>query len=567
MRINRRLLSYTVNTLVVLLAVVCLFAYVMTPLQARIILLVAFFGYFALLVIAVTNRFNEKNVFFILIAIELFFALWRNNFLTPSFVEFQSNYQQATNSLTIIQTGQLGFGDPHSYFFLSSMLDSFLNLFGGLSIASVVYVTFAIDVIFTASVSVLILYLVYKKAQSVFPKSILCAIIPSSLAILTIAFANSVRGGYAFVMVPLLLWLTFDPRFRVRTAIILVTLFTFAVTWGSTVGAFFLIPFFFVAAILTTKNRLFFSFIPLSYMLFAAYSYTLTIKGYIVSSWDGFVTYFRDLFAGSFVSRTLPWTRAPAGSVGDSYVISIAYVSFLLLAGITAIVLTFSKDKTKKETSNLRKHTDPLLKAALVCTWLFLCIASITYLGSVSAQEGPSSDIRTIAIIFISFSLPFLFTSEKLLKKINSKTIGGMLTVLILLASLGPLYQVSLKSANDPIVAVEDSRLEPFSKYYAGDFLAKFVNQTVPPVVLSDYKNALYLAPILEPKVNMVEFYGSNFPPIVPNLILFDNNGLRYGSIYVSPKLYESVSSLMQNQSVIYSSGNETILFISNNFP
>jgi hypothetical protein len=138
-----------------------------------------------------------------------------------------------------------------------------------------------------------------------------------------------------------------------------------------------------------------------------------------------------------------------------------------------------------------------------------------------------------------------------------------------MLASLGPIYQVSLKSANDPIIAVEDLRLEAFSMYSTAYFLSNYSDGSTQPLILCDYKNGLYLGPMLEDKYDVTSFYGSGSkftPGVIPNFLLFDNNGLQYGSIYVSPELYQHASSLIENQSIIYSSGNETILYISGQF-
>jgi hypothetical protein len=51
------------------------------------------------------------------------------------------------------------------------------------------------------------------------------------------------------------------------------------------------------------------------------------------------------------------------------------------------------------------------------------------------------------------------------------------------------------------------------------------------------------------------------------NIVMFDANGLKYGSLYISPELYSAADNLTETQDVIYNSGNITGVFINNPIP
>jgi hypothetical protein len=567
-------LSWLVGCVVVVAILACPLGYYASSFVGRLVLFVSFFTLLSLLVLIYkTHYFGLKTVYSLLLAISVMFALYSYNFLSAQFVESRSNNQDYTNAGLFSQTGHIAFLVPHSYFFLWSEIVSFLNTICGLPLSSVVYINFLVDVTFTALVSILIFRLVKKKIDAYSSKSALFNILPPLIAVLSISFANSTRGGFAFVLFFLLFWLIFDGRYKNRSNQVLLIILVLAITWGSTVGALFLIPFFFIASIFSTRNKLFYSFIPLSYMIYAATSYVLSIKGFATSAWTGFTIFFQNLLAGQFPNRTLPWNRGSISPPGDSYITSAAFLSLFLLALLTALILTFSREKAQKTSSYPENFKLASFKSAVICVWFFLGIVAITYFGTVAVQETSSSDIRTIAAVFITLALPFFFSSDKLLKKINKKAILLILITLVLIASLSSIYQVQTKSINDPISVVEDARLEPFSVYYTGDFLGSYINgtsaqvaylnATVPPTIICDYKTRLNLQPDFVNELNFIEFSGSIFPSVSGSyFLMFDNNGLRFGSLYDSPANYETANNLTENQSIIYTSGNITIVYV-----
>ncbi len=555
-------LSTLLVFLLIAIITVCAASYFGSSLEARIALISSFFiSVFLLVIVYKTRYFGMKTVYSILLAISLIFALYNANFLLPQYIETQVHSATSVLAQQYSQAGHLEISSPHSYFFLPPTLNVFLSTECGLTPSLIVYLNFALSVSLITLASILIFHLVKKKVEAYSKNSTLYNILPPLIAVLSISFANSARGGPTFVLVMLLLWLIFDGRFKSRATSIIMIVLVLAITWGTTVGAFFLIPFFFIAAFLSTKSKLFYSFIPLGYMIYAAFDYVLSVKGYAISAWNGFITFFKDLLVGQFPIRTLPWQRVGASpTTGDSYVTSAAYLSLMFLTLLVALLLTFSREKNAKPSSYSENFKLASFKAALICVWLFLAIATATYLGTVAVPETTSSDIRTIAIVFITFALPFFFTSDKLLKKINKKVILTLLLVLIVLASLATIYGVPVKSVHDPITTVEDSRLEPFSKYSAGNFLYSYGNETK---VVLDYKISIAVNPFLKSNNMTVSMLsGLTFPG--GNIVMFDANGLKYGSLYISPELYSAANNLTETQDVIYSSGNITGVFINN---
>jgi len=189
--------------------------------------------------------------------------------------------------------------------------------------------------------------------------------------------------------------------------------------------------------------------------------------------------------------------------------------------------------------------------------WLTLLIVVVTYVGASVKTEVPFSDIRTIVIIFILTLLPFTFTSNKLLTKINAKkTFLILVLALMILSSLRTIYEAYPKSIYDPINVVEDDRVDLRSKYYVGDFLNSFCAKGF---VALDYKT--YLATYTYQLAgNYKAELLSESSLSLNNIVVFDINGLRYGSIYISSEVYAEAYDLILTQNLIYNSGNITIV-------
>jgi hypothetical protein len=558
---NKKLyLSTLLVFLLIAIITACAASYFGSSLVARIVLIASFFtSLFLLVLVYKTRYFGMKTVYLILLAICLIFALYNANFMLPQNVEDQLHYEENLVAQQYSQTGHLEFSSPHSYFFFSPMLNLFLSTELGLTPSLIVYVNFAIFVSFITLVSILIFHLAKKQIEAYSKSSTFYNILPPLIAVLSISFANTARGGTASVLALLPLWLVFDGRFKSRSIPIIMSILVLAITWGNTVGALFLIPFFFIASILGAKSKLFYSFIPLGYFVFSASSYVLNLKGFVSSAWNGFVTYIRDIFANQIPARVLPWERTPKSSNVDIYITSIAYLSLILLSLFVILILTFSRERNLKKSLNLEGFRISSSKAALICLWIFIGVSAITYLGTVAVPESSISDIRTIAIVFITFPLLFLLISDKFIRKVKNRILLASLIVLIILASMFTLYGVSPKSVHDPINVVEDSRLEPFSKYSAGNFLYNYGNETT---VVLDYK--IYIANALLESSNMTVSMLSGLTLSEGNIVMFDANGLKYGSLYISPELYSAANNLTETQDVIYTSGNITGVFINN---
>jgi hypothetical protein len=560
-----------VNVLLGILTVVVLLlntlSYSASSLEARIALIGGFSVLVVLSIFAYKAKYlSLKSVYLVLLALSLLFALWRTNFLSPEYLEIQVNSRFVTFAQGYSQTGSLNLGSAESFFFLPAAIDYFLNLLGCLNYSLITYINFVIYVVFIWLSSVLIVRLVRKKVVP-YAKNFFIEILPVVVGILTISMANSERGGPPFVLVTLLLWLIFDGRFTLRNGTISMIILLLGITFGTATGALFLIPFFFIASISSNKSRLFFSFIPLSYFVFSAVSYTLTLKSYTVSAWSGFSNFFQESLSGQLPSRALPWLRGSTSPTLDRYIASTTYLSLIALALIIAVLLTLPQKSIRIKNFYSKTFTRGSLIAALICLWFFIGIVAFTYLGSVGLPETSTSDIRTIAVAFITLPLPFFFAAERLLKKINKKMFIAPIIIITLVASMYTLYEVAPKSTQDSILTVEDARLEPFTQFVAGYFLQNYFNNTVVlsnvPTVVMDRKISSHVVYILKPNMTVIDLdiataFDAN------RIVLFDANGLRYGSIYVSPESYQKASDLTGNQSVIYSSGNITALLINN---
>lgn len=153
----------------------------------------------------------------------------------------------------------------------------------------------------------------------------------------------------------------------------------------------------------------------------------------------------------------------------------------------------------------------------------------------------------------IAFLSLLLLASEDLLKRITgNRVLLGFMIFLLLISSLRNVYNAYPKSLFDPINAVEDPRIDPVSVYYIAKFLAY---SQLTGTIATDYKTGLQIPPS--------ELYFNNISqttPILSTSVIFDINGLKWGSLYTHPEAYLEAYSLMLTKNVIYTSGNITVI-------
>jgi hypothetical protein len=458
-------------------------------------------------------------------------------------------------ALSYQENGALVSSTPHSYFFQIPMLIYFISITLGIStVYSGLIVIFAFIVL-----NGLVGLYIFKVVRAAMPEKT-SPQIPALLAFFVVSTAlMTVEVGYrllASLLFLLLLCYLFSNGLKGRKDVVVTLLLVVGITLGSPTAALLLIPFFVLfAAFKRQPTTVVYALIPLAYMIYSGYSYTTMLRSYGTFAWQGFLDFFRQITVSQFPERVLPWGRVTLPTAADTYVISAAYLSTIAVSVLAVLIFTFSRANTRNVVTG--DDRGPLLLADSACLWLTLAIAAVTYIGASASPEVPFSDIRTIVISFILVLLPFIFTSSKLLSRINvKKALLTLVIMLFVLSSLMTMYEAYPKSNNDPINVMEDQRVDTRSQYYVGVFLNGFVGQAN---VVFDYKtNFATLGYQMIGNYTTAMLSDSTLPS--SNVIVFDANGLKFRSLYISPDLYAEVYNLTLSENVVYTSGNITVV-------
>jgi hypothetical protein len=536
-------------------------SYSIPSLASRIFLFITFFALLLLTSLCAIFRYikqatfgREIIMFAVLLVISFSFLLRRSFYMSPEYVERCSYSEKFLTAQTYNENGFLVFDSSHSYFFLHSLVLHFLNSVCGFTTDWSVYISDSLYVVLIAAIGMFILGETYKRLKG---KNLASSLMPSLVSFSFVSFAYSERRELAMpLMLLLLCYLFYTSRIgNERKVTVILVLLVLGITFGSSTSIFMAIPFFLLFSAFRKKaTTILYSLIPLSYLIFAAYSYALSLKRYTAFMWEGFVDFFREIMSWQLPERVIPWQRSTIPTVEDMYITSVTYLSIILLSALIAFFAIFI---WTKEVRSYKRNDESALSCAASITVLFtLGIVSLAYIGASVKPEVTFSDIRTILIVCIMLLLPFLFVSSKLLAKISAnKLLLTLVITLMIVASMRTFYEVYPKSIYDPVNAVEDIRVDPLSVYYVEEFLKDFKIQGV---IAFDYKTGLMAPSCLSYGRFQSSIFTSRLTP--STVIVFDMNGLKLGSLYTSPEAYAEAYNLTLTQNIIYNSGNITII-------
>jgi len=559
--------SLVTNFLVALstiLVVVNAFCYGDSALIARIILIITFLILLSTMSLCgFSNNYSTriKVVAIILMLSSVFFLIWRSSLFTPRFIEMELNSETILLSHKYATSNHLVFDSAHSYFFLQPVILHCLCSIGGFSSVIAIYVSLFIF----GALAGLVGILVYKTLLRYLPtdkRHLPLNLIFPLIAFLMISFAFSERSGkatnFSLMLTLMTLWFLAAKEFRNREESIVLLLLVAGITIGDTNGTLILIPFFLLYPIFARKGTIIVNaLIPLSYLMFSAYSYTLRLQKYATFAINGFIESLEEIMLGQLPERVIPWRRTISRTYEDTVICSVAYLSLFALSFVVAIISLHIWLKVRKNT--IKDKDDARSQAFLICLLLWLSIAAITYIGASFRPETPSSDIRTITIVLTSLPLPFLLMSKRLISYIESrKVLLFCLMTLMILASMRTVYEVHPKSIQDTIYVVEDSRLGLTSIYILADFLNEHYQTGG---IVGDYKIFNRIGKFLPDSQYEKRWLNEStlskpftrFP--YKSILVFSVAGTTYPSVYHSPEAYMAAYNFSLSHNRLYDNG------------
>jgi len=539
-----------------------IFCYNCSTVISRVILLIT---YSALLITMVATGFScthpirVKIIQIMLFLSSVFFAIWRSYFFSPRIIETPFGSEIFYLSQQYDYHGHLIFDTPHSYFFLQPLIVHLLCGICGFSSDTSFYISLIIYSIFTALIGIMIYKTLIKYLQVKYRRNLTINIIAPLIAFSIISFAFSERSGLAtnlsILLTIIVLYFLATKKFNKRRESVVLLLFMFGIMIGDTNGILLLIPFFFLFAVSARKTYLVYALMPLAYLVFSAYSYTLSLQRYARFAFNGFIEFLQEIISGQLPERTMPWQRVSHRIYEDNVVSSISYLSLFAISLV--VILLFLWIRTHRKT--IKNHEDAFSKSGVTILFLWLSIAAITYIGASVKPETTFSDIRTIAIVLLSLPLPFILTSGKLISYINfRKVLPYCLTALIVLASLRTVYEIYPKSVNDPIYVVEDLRLGSTRIRVTADFLNTFYKEGG---IVGDYKvfNRIgNLLPVSQYEKRLLNETTLTKPFVhfpYKSILIFNVAGIKYPSIYHPPEAYAAAYNFSTTHNRLYDNG------------
>ena len=524
---------------------------------ARIALLVVFFGSLLLLLGVRWSfskgklPFNEKIFIFIIILVcSLVFLIRRFYYLDPNFIEILSESPIFARAQLYSDTGTLVFNSANSYFFQHSFFIYCLTEICGFSLNSIGYVSLGLHLILVALAGTYVYSIILDNAKDGKFASYLAPLVSFGL----VSFAYSERIEIGLPIAFFFLVYLFVNGLEERSNELLALLFVLGITFGSTTALLVIAPLFFIFAFLRKRYTAFvFGLIPLSYLIFASSEYTYGLRDYVTFAAQGISNFLTLLSGGTIPERVLPWGRSSLSILTDTYVLSSTYIALILVSTLIAFTAFFVWFRNRS--SFKKSDSDAFFVSGIFTLFLTLVIAAFVYIGASVQPETPFSDIRTIAIVFMTLLIAPLLTSKNLIKKITSRRFLFILfTVLLVAASFRTFYEVYPKSINDPINAVEDYRVDPLSAHYAINYLSNFTDDGQ---IAFDYKTSrasIYLeADNYDLSIITTDVPDSGF-------LVFNVDGLLYGSIHTRVDAYQELNNKTLTENVVYSGGKTIIL-------
>jgi len=541
------------------------FLYTVSSLASRFALIAAFLA--VLISTTLASYWNkERTALSMLIIASLLFLLWRSSFVMPHYVEGVLNSRHYIFAEQYREEGHLVFGEAHSYFFLPSLILDLLWIVCGISALESIYISILICWVFTALTGFLILKVIKLHTPSEEKSRSSGAVLAPLIVFCLVSSAYSERVSPAELeQVPLLLLLLvmcilFNRGLRSRSDAVIVLLLVVGITLGSTDGILMLTPFFFLFSILSrTRSASVYALLPVGYMLHAGYQYTISLRTYAIHGWEGFWEFLEKIISGQPWERAIPWQRTISPTREDAVVTSVGYLSLILLSLIAAFTLTLLLIREHGKHENDNPDMPACLWSNLTCLWLALAVAAITYIGASIKPEVSFSDIRTIAIVFVSWLLPFMFISQRLIANISRrKALVALVITLTILASLRTIYQVYPKSVHDPINAVEDERLGSTAVYAAGGYINTYYRTGG---IVADYKVSNRLGMVFSSLEYERRWLDENTLADLfdrsseRTILIFNVAGTKYPSIYHPSEAYMAAYSFTMKHNRIYDNG------------
>lgn len=561
---NQKVISKLLVAFVLALVISSLFSYNSPSLISRTSLFIAFLTVLTSTILL--NYWGNKgeSILSMLFFTSLLFLISHPASIMPYYTENTLNSETFVLASKYSVDKHLVFSSAHSYFFLPSLIIYFLNTICNIPAIGIVFISLSMYVIITTLLGILIFRRIWQLQLDEGHRNIR-SILPPIIAFFMVSSLYSERSQLPGSFRPLPLFLAllalcfiFSRGLIGRKHMIIVLLLVVGVTFGSTDGIFLLIPFFFLFSMSRrTMTAILYALIPIFYLIYTGYTYTTSLKTYASFTFKGFQVFLEDLAIGQLPKRVIPWQRTTLPTWEDTLITSVTYLSLMIASLVVASISIYYIIAER------RKHTiyrfDIILWSSSTCLWLALGLAAMTYIGSSVMPEAIFSDIRTIAIVFVSLLLPFLFLSEHFMRKITANRILLiLLAALIILASLRADYEAYPKSIFDPINVVEDPRLGLNSVFSAIRHIDSYYKTGG---IISDYiiiirADILLPYPQYEKRLlneTSLATRFDNFPE--RSILVFDIEGIKYPSIYHTPEAYEAAYDYSQGHNRIYENG------------
>jgi len=568
---KRGTLILTILTLACIILILSnIIMYSTTTFLVRVIIIITFLALLSLILcIALRKTQVSKGAVFTMYFLFSFFCLtWRSGYFTSEFMENLLNSETTILSMEYANQKSLNFNTPHSYFFLNPLIKYYLCSVAGFSVETCIYLSLTLYGLMMTLTGILIYQTLRKLLGS--NDSFSLKLLSHIIAFMAISFAYNSRCGrgtdYSLLLVIIILYFIFSQEFKNRGKSVTLLFLILGITLGNTNGILILVPFFMVFSVLKKRTAIMYALIPISYLLFCAYSYTLSLATYPKSVIGGLMEFLNKLLQGEVIQRVVPWGRTSIMISSDAMVCSYAYLFILIISLVLMVILFFGVVKNSAAYNRNGNLINIFQSTSFVWLLAWFIITAAVYVGASVNPESPSSDIRSITLVLLSLMLPFLFipsiTHIKSLKSSTAKkTVLAFLILSMTIASVRAVYEVYPKSISDPILVVEDDRTGLRSIYAISEFVNNYYTNGE---IIADYKVLVHVDDYLSPQryktrfmneINIKMLTASNQKIILVYTLL----GMRYPSIYHTPTTYITAENFTANNNRIYDNGIITI--------
>jgi hypothetical protein len=538
----------------------------LASIEARLLLFLSFFCLFLSVFHSVRSNKRIETFLTLLITASFIIFLHNESIFTPAFLKSLTTNQEVILAQQYDSTGFISYEAAHSHFFQTSYIMHVISGIFGIPPLTTVYVMLLIFIVLIASIGTYISEILRKKVNVKPFASSLITFFAASSCTMIVNDASFYRDlGFAILLLFLCFYMA-KPR-TTRAVFLLEAMFVVGISLGSPVAAIILVLFFSVLSLFKYRSlqSLFLAIIPLSYLIFVGQEYVSRLGKYAIFSFGGLLEFLDAIFGGNIPQRVIPWRRTTLSAPLDTFLNSASYVSLLLLTMLTVVSILFllrHNELDRKSGRDKPEGTRALLKTFSVYLFIILAVYGVTYIGASTTLEEPFSDIRTIALFFLIAVLPFAFLRRDLLEMLFSKkALFAVLTALMLLASFRMVFSVYPKSVFDPINAVEDTRLSQ-TVHDVGHFVENHFDSGY---FVVDFRMRIVLFSLLSLQQSEVRLLDENAlahpPSAETSVLIFHINGIKYPSVFVSPKAYIEAYNLSLTRNRVYDNGDVLIVF------